>query len=114
MNRGPRLLAACAPLALVVALAGCWLHPGPVTPPRPPSAVETCEAFCEVLTHLGCPGHEGSPGEDEVLGNADDVACPRVCRDTLASGIYTSDRGCLDTAHTCEAAEVCVFDGGQP
>lgn len=93
-------------------LGGCNV---PITPPVPPPSPQergACDAFCELIAHLECEGHEGSPGEDMKFGTADDVACPKVCRDMLEGDIYASDRPCLDTAQTCRAAEDCVFDGG--
>ncbi len=101
-------------LLLLVLLTGCpVVPPTPPIPPPTPQEEEACEAFCELITSLDCDGHEGSPGEDGIPGNEDDVPCPQVCRDFLVGDTYISDRSCLDSAQTCEAAEVCVFEGGQ-
>jgi hypothetical protein len=104
------LRAGLAVWAAVVLTVGCT--PIPPNPPPRPSAADVCDAFCELATSLRCDGFQGSPGYDEIPGNADDVPCPRVCRDTLTRGrLYTGDRTCLDTATTCDAAESCVLDG---
>jgi hypothetical protein len=99
-----------AVLGAVAILGACVPLPQPAPPPTPQE--RACDTFCELIAHLECEGHEGSPGNDEQFGTDDDVGCPQVCRDMLSGDIYTSDRPCLDTALTCRAAEDCVFDGG--
>lgn len=103
------LLLLCTSLALVLGACVPVVPPNPPKPVEPPQAEESCEAFCDLYVRLGCEDTGDSPGADEVQGNADDVECVRVCRDVLAGGGYTPDRGCLDTAQTCEAAEECVY-----
>ena len=112
MTRMPRAAAALT-LSLVV---GCTLKPMPApVPPPTPQEQDACDAFCELRASLQCDTHGGaSPGPDEVLGTADDVPCEQVCRDMMEGDVYVSDRPCLDTAQTCEATEVCIFDGGEP
>jgi hypothetical protein len=93
---------------------GCVPKPQPVNPvPKPdpyaPDATDVCERFCAILDRGNCAGEDGSPGEDEVRGNADDVPCTRVCSDVLSKGTYSADEACLNVAASCEAAEECVF-----
>lgn len=99
------LLAAC----LAFAPVGCVPKPGP-DPLAPPGPVgSACARFCDLLDRGDCLGENGSPGADEVRGTADDVPCSRVCQDLQDTDTYRGDNACLDTATSCQQAEVCMF-----
>jgi hypothetical protein len=46
-----------------------------------------CAAACDNMERLKYPGWEGSPGEDEIRGTEDDVACVVVCIDLEQQGL---------------------------
>jgi hypothetical protein len=107
-----RLVLAAALLCASSACGGAPTPP-PFKPdpyePAPAPTASACERFCALIDRLDCPGQNGSPGQDEQRGTADDVPCTRVCEDVLSKGTYQADSGCLSTASNCEAAETCLL-----
>lgn len=66
-----------------------------------------CEAACENLRLIGCPGAEGSPGPDEMFGTQDDVPCADVCQEVENLGRFSLNPECISTAETCEQVDAC-------
>lgn len=95
-------------LLLVVFLSRC----GPITPipPNPYDPVEYCDAACNNLFKLGCPGWEGSPGEDEQFGTEDDISCVDVCKAVVEEPTATLHQKCTAEASSCEEVEACFVD----
>lgn len=94
--------------ALLALSCGGAKPPDPLEPPGP--AGSACARFCDVLDRGDCAGEKGSPGQDETHGTADDVSCVGVCLNLLTNRTtFEADNTCLDTATSCEAAEVCLF-----
>lgn len=92
------------PLALVV---GCHLFPAP----KRPTVEGDCTTACENLTRLECPGHEGSPGPDEIYGTPDDVSCDQACTDIVqADPVVTLNQSCVSGAASCAAADACMAE----
>lgn len=104
------LVGALAVVLVLTYLEGCGTI-GPVKPdPIVDKDLDACDAACDRLRELGCPAGDGSPGRDEVMGNADDTPCEQVCRDVV--GAYsgsTLHQKCTAKAESCEAVEEC-FD----
>jgi len=101
-------------LALALACLGTGCTPAPSSPSRPPLVVpggspDACQLYCGKAVELRCPEASGSPGEDEIEGNADDVPCLQVCRDVIAGGHYQSRRECIEQATSCHVAENCLL-----
>ncbi len=69
---------------------------------------EDCGAACERLKVLGCDGWDGSPGEDELWGTADDVSCEEVCRG-IVDEQGTLHLDCTIMAESCAEVDEC-FD----
>jgi hypothetical protein len=67
---------------------------------------EHCDDACKVLAELGCDGADGSPGDDETFGTADDVPCASVCRETMGMGVDMHP-ACVAASESCEAVEAC-------
>lgn len=84
-------------------LAGC----GPL-PIRPDDATirQGCRAACDNMARLEYPGYEGSPGEDEIHGTADDIACWLVCESTEMANFPFHAR-CLAESATGEEMDRC-------
>lgn len=92
-------------LTLVAACA--VLRPAPIPDAPPGGDPDDCDLMCENLARLGCPGNQGSRGDDGVFGTEDDVSCAQVCRDTVESG-FTLNQECQSAASSCESADRCL------
>lgn len=96
-------------------LCACGGGPGPKPgPPVPDSAgtPEECAYACDNLARLQCPGHEGSPGADEVFGTDDDVPCAQACIDIVtADNTVTLQQRCVAEAASCAQADDCFAFG---
>lgn len=70
-----------------------------------------CELACENMTRLKCPGHEGTPGKDEIAGTDDDVSCADACFDfSTANPPVDMQTGCVISATSCHAVDSCRAD----
>jgi hypothetical protein len=101
-------------LALVALLSCQSCKPTPTpepVPPGPPAPLPegVCNAFCYQLERFGCPGAQGSPGHDEVMGTSDDGACVDVCTNYVKTTFSTSDESCLEHATNCGQVETCLM-----
>lgn len=95
-------------LGLIIGMSvGCW---GPMPDPAEPvTRPGTCEEMCTNIERLQCPGWDGSPGEDDEMGTADDVPCVPTCESIKERdpefGAYL---GCQADAPDCDAADACL------
>jgi hypothetical protein len=81
--------------------------------PNPPDddVDASCTTACSNLEELKCPGWNGSPGPDDVVGNDDDLSCEEACEIILedpSANLFTS---CTTSAETCDAVDRCFSDG---
>ena len=82
-------------------------EPEPVPADADPILV-SCQAACANLSKHQCPGHEGTPGKDEIAGNADDVSCSVACYElSTADPPVDLHTECVSSAPDCEAVAVC-------
>lgn len=102
-----------AKLAIVLALVlPCGEKPLPPTPT--PDDTGRCFQACRHMTDLGCEGWEGSAGEDDMQGTADDVSCQDFCvyREVLARTEQSPALGlhprCVAIAASCSEADACL------
>ena len=90
-------------LAAALFLVTCQT-PGPIVPKN-----NACAQACSNMTELGCPGHEGSPGQDGIEGNEDDVACAQVCEDFYTEG-FDFHADCVSAADSCDSVDTCSLE----
>ncbi len=64
-----------------------------------------CQAMCENLRRLHCPG--GDPTPKGAL-------CEAVCENTESSGYATENPLCQAHVKTCEAADACADEATSP
>lgn len=98
-------------LAILILLSACNFIPDPVVPEPTDDVVELCALACSNMQKLDCPGWEGSAGEDDEYGTADDVSCEAVCIDIENNGTDISlHPGCVAVASSCEKADECFVE----
>jgi len=98
-------------LAILILLSACTFNPDPVTPDPADDVVELCALACSNMQELNCDGWEGSAGEDDEYGTADDVSCSDVCIEIETSGTGISlHPGCVAVASSCEKADECFLE----
>jgi hypothetical protein len=66
-----------------------------------------CEAICEKLEDLDCPGMVASSGEDGVEGTGDDIPCIVVCSKIINGPAFWMDEQCVLKADDCYQLELC-------
>ena len=93
---------------IAIFILGCTINPIPVTPDPIDDKPEACEAACQNLASMKCPGWKGSPGEDEIFGTADDVSCTKTCTEIVNSDpTVTLHQECVAKAGSCLSADQC-------
>jgi len=98
-------------LGILILLSACTFNPDPVVPEPTGDVVELCALACSNMLKLDCPGWEGSAGEDDEYGTADDVSCSDVCIELETSGTGISlHPKCVAVASSCEKADECFLE----
>ena len=98
---------------LILWMAASCQRPLSVNDPAPScdgTVAECCQRACANVQRLGCPGAEGSPGEDDIPNTDDDVPCWVTCQEQARQVDLGVDLnlGCVGNAKSCEAVEACA------